>query len=211
MPQPTPVANLLTNGSFAESWEAGWQRTLGPNATGEGRIEVIPIGRGITGQGIHITRTGPDFLQLAQTVSVDPTNLHFTAQLQMASLTNETEGVEGMGVLMLIYRDVEQQAIGYSIWANESARNSQLFGIDPLPPVGNSVSRRWVGDDWQGIEQDLRQEIINSLPTINPDNVSAITVALLAIGSGECPPDACAVDIQATDLTLSSSSAVDEE
>ncbi|MCZ7674206.1 MAG: hypothetical protein M5U34_47295 [Chloroflexi bacterium] len=70
--------------------------------------------------------------------------------------------------------------------------------------MGNNVSWRWLGEGWQKIGIDVRQEILNSLPTINPDAVNNITVMLLTTGSETCLPESCQVDMKAVDLVLSS-------
>ena len=204
VPEPTAIVNLLSNGSFEQNWDIDWQRTLGPNASGSQRTEVIDVGRGKTGRGLHIERTGPDHLYLEQTVIVNPANLHFTAELKLVGSIDEAANTEGIGTLMLVYQDIAQTPLGYSMWINGNQHNSPLFGVGLLPPIGNNVSRRWLGDEWQRIDIDLRQEIINSLPTVNPDAVHTITVILLAMGSDSCSPDSCPVDIKAADLLLSS-------
>lgn len=204
LPQPTPFANLLSNGNFAQNWDQGWQRTLGPNASGSQRTEVIDVGRGTTGRGLHIERSGPDQLYLEQRVTVNPSSLHFSAEVKLVGSIDESTNTEGIGVLMLVYHDTNQAPLGYSIWVNGNQRTSLLFGVGSLPPVGNNVSRYWLGNEWHKIDIDLRQEIINSLPTVNPDEINAITVILLAMGSDSCSPDGCPVDIRAADLLLSS-------
>ena len=198
-----PSPNLLTNGNFDQNWDVGWQRSIGPEASGPQRTEVVDMEQSLTGRGLQIERSGPDTLQLAQTVTVNPANLHFRAELFLiGSIDEASNNAEGLGVLMLIYHDVDFVSLGYSIWTNGPQRSSPLFGVEPLPPVGNNVSRRWLGSDWQGIDINLRQEIINSLPTVNPDAVNAVTVMLLAIGNDNCMPDDCLVTIRAADMVL---------
>jgi hypothetical protein len=208
---PTPVVepaaplpgNLLINGEFFDNWDNGWQRVLGENATGSQRIEVIDLERGVAGQGVHIERDGPDALQLEQTVPVDPAHLYFQADVRLIGSIDTAMNAEGMAILMLVYRNEEQTALGYSIWLNGPQRVTELFGRGPLPLVGNNVSRRWLGDEWHTIHLDLRQEVINSLPVVNVNDVRYVTVMLLGMGSESCMPDSCLVNIQATNLRLS--------
>jgi hypothetical protein len=202
--QPAPPANtnLLNNGNFDQNWNVGWDRILGTNATGPQRVEVTDVGQGATEQGLHIERSGPDVLQLEQLAEVDSSRLRFSAKLKLTGSFDEDSGAEGLAALMLVYLNVDERPLGYSIWVNGNQRSSALFGTGPLPAVGNNVSRRWSGEEWQQINLDVRQEIINSLPTINPDEIEAIKVVLLAIGSENCAPDGCNVDIQAADIFL---------
>jgi hypothetical protein len=201
---PEPMPNLLTNGNFEQNWDVGWQRAIGPNASGPQRTEVVELEQSSTGRGLQIERSGPDALQLTQTVTVNPASLHFRAELHLVGSIDDATSAEGVGALMLVYHDADRVPLGYSIWATGPQRNSALFGVEPLPSVGNNVSRRWLGDEWHSIDINLRQEIINSLPTINPDAVNAVTVMLLAMGSDNCAPDDCPVTIRAVDLVLAS-------
>lgn len=203
--EPPPVVNLLSNGNFEQNWDVGWTRTLDPAVIGPQRTEVVNVGQGASGRGLHIEQSGPDQLTLEQLVMIpNPANMQFSAEVKLAGFIDPATGAEGIGALMLIYRGEDQSPLGYSIWVNGEQRSSPLFGIEPLPPVGSNVSRRWLGSDWQPIKIDLRQEIINSLPTVNPDMVRSITVMFLAAGSDYCTPDGCPVNIQAVDLVLSS-------
>jgi len=204
LPAPELVNNMLINGRFDQNWDVGWQRTIGTNANGLQRTEVIKMEAGSTGKGLHLEHSGADSLYLEQTVPVDPANLYFNAEVNLSGSINEATNAEGIGALMLVYRDINQQPLGYSIWVNGSQRGSQLFGIPPLPPMGNNVSWRWLSEGWQKIGIDVRQEILNSLPTINPDAVNNITVMLLTTGSETCLPESCQVDMKAVDLVLSS-------
>lgn len=200
-----PVVNLLTNGNFVQNWDVGWTRTLDPAVVGPQRTEVTNVGQGASGRGLHIEQSGPDQLTLEQSIMItNPANMQFSAEVKLAGFVNSDTGAEGLGALMLIYRGEDQSPLGHSIWVSGEQRSSPLFGIGSLPPVSNSVSRRWLGSDWQPINIDVRQEIINSLPTVNPDMVRSITVMFLAAGSDNCMPDECPVDIQAVDLVLSS-------
>lgn len=198
-----PIVNLLANGNFEQNWNDGWTRTLDPAVVGPQRIEVVDVEQGASGRGLHIEQSGPDRLTLEQSSMItNPANMQFSAEVKLAGSIDPATGAEGLGALMLIYRGEDQSPLGYSIWVNGEQRSSPLFGIEPLPPVSNNVSRRWLGSGWQPIKIDLRQEIINSLPTVNPDMVRFITVIFLATGSDNCTLDGCPVDIQAVDLVL---------
>lgn len=204
LPEPELIDNLLINGRFDQNWDIGWQRTIGANANGLQRTEVIDMEAGSTGKGLHLEHSGSDSLQLEQTVVVDPANVYLNAEVNLSGSINDATNAEGIGALMLVYRDIDQHPLGYSIWVNGGQRSSQLFGVAPLPPIGNNVSWRWLGEGWQKIDMDIRQEIFNSLPTINPDTVNNITIMLLTTGNENCLPEDCQVDIKVVDLVLSS-------
>jgi hypothetical protein len=199
---PPALVNLLDNGDFTQSWEFGWQRIIGESATGIQRVEVTDGEPGEPERLLHIERSGSDQLQLTQTVDVPPGALRFSAELKLIGSSSEENGVEGMAALLLVYLDTERNPLGYSIWINGSQRSSTLFGVDPLPNFGINVSPRWGNEDWRQINLDVRQEINNSLPTVDPDEVTAIQVILLGIGSDNCAPDQCYVNIQAANLFL---------
>lgn len=199
---PLAPANLLDNGDFTQNWEFGWQRIIGAGATGIQRVEVTDGEPGEPERLLHIERSGPDQLQLAQTVGVPPGALRFSAELKLIGSSTEENGVEGMAALLLVYLNAESNPLGYSIWINGSQRSSALFGVAPLPNFGINVSPRWGNEDWRQINLDIRQEINNSLPTVDPDEITAIQVILLGIGSDNCVPDQCYVNIQAASLFL---------
>ncbi len=202
---PVPIANLLTNGDFGQEWTAGWVRRFGPEATGSQTVETIDLDRGSAGRGVHLERTGPDTLEIRQTVAINPAQVGFRAQLRLAGETLEPP-VEKMGVgaLMLIYQGSDPNAppLGWSLWVNGERRDLPILGQEPLPPLGNNVALHWTGEDWVSLDLDLRQEIINRLLVINPDDVQQITVVLLAAGMAGCAPSECHVEVTATDLFL---------
>jgi hypothetical protein len=195
--------NRLINGNFRDNWGVGWERTIGAASTGAGRIENIETDRSVDGHAVTLSRTGPGFLKLEQTVPVDPARMRFSARIQINGSVGDNPSQEGIGALMLIYHNEEQTPIGYTIWASGPTRSSSLFGVNPLPPIQNNVSLRWVNEEWRHIDNlDLRQEIINGLPIVNPDEVRFITVMLLGVGHSDCLPDGCTVEVVATDLRL---------
>ena len=200
---PITVTNILTNGNFTDNWDAGWQRTLGPNVSGQNQIELSDLDFGSSGRGVHIAHTGPDALQLEQIQPITSGNLQFQAQVALAGSVNPVDNSEGMAVLMLTYKDAAFTPLGYSLWISGVQRETTLLGQGPLPPIGPNVALHWMGEN-RSIDVDVRQEILNGVTSIvDPNSVRNITVTLIAIGDPLCAPDKCAVDIQATDIILS--------
>ena len=202
---PVPIANLLTNGDFSQEWTVGWVRRFGPEATGSQTIETMGLDRGSAGRAVYLERTGPDTLEIRQTVSINPAQMDFSAQFRLAGEALEPAAEKmGVGALMLIYHGSDPNAppLGWSLWVNGERRDLPILGQEPLPPLGNNVALHWTGDDWISLELDLRQEIINRLLVINPDDVRQVTVVLLAAGTVGCAPAECYTEVTATDLFL---------
>ena len=110
----------------------------------------------------------------------------------------------GIGALMLIYQGADPAAgpLGWALWVNGERRDLPLLGQGSLPPRGVNVALHWTGEDWVSEDLDLRQEIINRLNIVNPDDVRQITVVVLAAGTAGCAPSECHVEVLATDISL---------
>lgn len=198
----TSTTNLLVNGDFSQSWDVGWERVLADGANGTQLVEVIDSEQGAAGRVVHINRSGNLSLSLQQTTAVDPAQMWLRAQVKLVGSVNAETGMEGIAALLLVYRgaDVNAPPLGYSMWINGVRRDSSLFGQSPLPPIGPNVALHWLGDEWTSLDVDLRREVMDGIPAMNPDQVQHVTVILLGIGSETCSAAECALDVWATDV-----------
>jgi hypothetical protein len=199
-PAAAPGGNLLVNGDFTQDWATGWLREIGPTTSAPTVVERVTSDQSSGGWAVRLEHTGPDSLVISQRVAVPPGSMHFSGRLRLTG-SPPTTG-EGAAVLMLVYHgeDLNAPPLGWSLRTSGDIQN--LLGQTPLPQAGLNVSQLAVGNDWVTIDIDLRQEIRDRLPTINPDQVRHITVMLITMGTPNCAATDCRAELLATGLVL---------
>ena len=200
--EPNPPANLLQNGDFSQEWTAGWQQAVGGETSGNRVVEVIELEGERT---VHLEHTGPSWLEIRQQVPVNPALLRLSTRIKLSGETiDAAAGRMGVGALMLIYHGADPAAppLGYSLWLNGERREFPLLQQAPFPPPGSAIAWHWTGEDWFSLELDLREEIVNRLLVVNPDDVQHITVVLLVAGGEACTPTECLAEVYAAGILL---------
>lgn len=194
-----PEANFIQNGSFNDDWANGWTReTRG----GTGSVDVRPLAGEPETQAVHLEWNGPGMLRLAQRVvlTFPVEGLVFRGRFRLAGASG-SEG-EGRGAIILRYEDANGEAIGASVWLDDAADSTELWGTAPLPPFGPTLSARFIDEAWQTVELRLGQEITEELPDVNMEEVRQITIFLALLGSESCSSADCGAMLEAAELSL---------
>lgn len=194
-----PEANFIQNGLFADDWSNGW---TSETAGGANAIEMRPAPDEPGGQVVHLEGVGPGMARLAQrVVLIYPVeSLIFRARFRLAGTSDGQ--TEGRGALILRYEDAAGEPIGETVWLDDAADSTSLWGRPPLPPFGPTVSARYVAERWQSVEMQLGQEFAEALPDLNMSEVRQVTVFLTVVGSETCDPAGCAAMLEAAELSL---------
>lgn len=198
-----PDANFIQNGDFADDWVNGWTRDTDGEPVGEREIiEVRPEADAAGEDALYLEKTGSGSLQLAQRVVLTfPVEaLVFRARVQIDGATSGA--AEGRAALVLRYEDSEGTPLGASVWLDGSAEETELWGVEPLPPAGPTLAARYLSDGWQAIELALGRELAEELPDVNPVDVRQITVILALLGDGSCAAADCATSLAVSSLSL---------
>jgi hypothetical protein len=195
-----PGVSLIQNGDFADDWVNGWASEAGNS----GVIEVRPLDNAPGARALHMEKSGPGALQVAQRiVLVSPVEeLVFRARIRQSGTWDAAEGIEGRSALMLRYEDANGEPLGASIWLDGSSDATGLWGHAPLPPSDSALAPRFLPGDWQSIEVDLNRELVEQLSAIDPIEVRQVTILLLLASSDACPPTACEAAMDVAGLSL---------
>lgn len=194
-----PDANFIQNGDFADDWVNGWTRSASSRPIAE-VIEMRSEADG--GDALHLEKTGPDSLQLAQRVvlTFPAEGLVFRTRVQMTGTTQDA--AEGRAALVLRYEDSAGTPLGASVWLDGSADETGLWGVEPLPAAGPTLAVHYLDDGWQAIELALGQELLEELPDVDPVAVRQITVIMALLGEESCAPADCMASLTVTNLSL---------
>lgn len=192
-------ANFIQNGDFSGDWANGWTRETRGSG---GLIDLEPSAEDPDVPVLRLSKTGPGMGRLAQRVvlTFPAEGLVFRGRIQLAGSVDGTS--EGRSALILRYEDANGEPLGASVWLDGTTESTDLWGTDPLPPLGPAVSTRFIGDDWQSLELWLDQEFDEALDDVDPVAVRQITIILVALGSEECAAAGCETILQASELSL---------
>ncbi|MBP6016950.1 MAG: hypothetical protein KA586_09535 [Candidatus Promineofilum sp.] len=194
-----PDANFIQNGLFADDWSNGWTRET---SGGMNAIEMRPAPAEPGGQVVHLEGVGPGMVRLGQRVvlTYPVESLIFRGRFRLAGVSDGQ--TEGRSALILRYEDAVGEPIGATVWLDDSADSTRLWGVPPLPPFGPNVSAHDVDETWQSVELPLGQEFAEALPDLNMLEVRQVTIFLVVLGSEECAPAGCATLLEVADLSL---------
>jgi len=171
------AANLLVNGDFEQPLETGWaQESSGP--VGESRFErTDTMGQPNPGYAARVWRYLANYASLSQTVEVPSANLAFRLDGRLR-IGGGSSTCWPVAAVILRYRDAAGTSLG----------NTRIYLHDQYANWVNSDTQHLIDittpDVWTEYALDVRQEIADNLPGINPDNVRQITVQLFAFDNG---------------------------
>ncbi|WP_157913180.1 hypothetical protein [Candidatus Promineifilum breve] len=192
-----PDDNFIQNGDFDDDWVNGWTREGGEDSPGT--VEVRPLTDAPDDSALHMAQSGAGVLHLAQRVvlAFPVESLVFRARVRL-------DGAAGGGrsALILRYEDADGAPLGASVWHDDSAAATALWGRGPLPDEDAPVVARALDDGWQAVELALGAELADALPDVDPVAVRQITISLALLGEDGCAPTACATTLEASQLSL---------
>lgn len=168
---------LLVNGDFEQPIETGWTRTsLG--AVGESRFEwTDTMGQPVPGHAARVWRYLANYASLSQTVDVPGPDLSFRMDGRL-SIGGGSSTCWPVAAVILRYLDAAGTSLGnsciylhnqYSTWVSNDTQHL----IDITSP-----------GVWTGYALEVRSELANYLPGINPDAVRKVKVDLFAFDNG---------------------------
>ena len=200
---PTPAPSLVQNGTFALEWTTGWQRNTGSTMTGQNITEVIATSEGSSGKAVRLVHDGADYLAISQTIRLPSLEVSISAKLNPSAETpcrgilKSCTGQAGLMITLYGANLAPGKELGQFLYLYP--------GSDPnlrQTSAGNSHFV-FLSQGWQTISiANLRQEIINSLPDVNPTAVQAIQILIVAGSRGSCDPGKCYAEVQATDIQI---------
>ena len=194
-----PDANFIQNGLFADDWSNGW---TSETAGGTNAIEMRPVPDEPGGQMVHLEQVGPGMVRLAQRVvlTYPVESLIFRTRFRLSGVSNGA--TEGRGALILRYENAVGEPIGATVWLDDSADITSLWGTPPLPPFGPNVSVHYVDEAWQSVELPLGQEFATALSGLEMSEVRQMTLFLAVVGSEGCASSDCAALLEVAELSL---------
>ncbi len=169
--------DLLVNGSFEQPLDVGWtQRSEG--SVGESRFEwTDTMGQPVPGHAARVWRYLASFASLSQTVDVSGPDLQFEMDGRL-SIGGGSSTCWPVAAIILRYTDAAGVSLGnsriylhnqYSTWVSNDTQHL----IDITSPGA-----------WTRYSLDVRNEITQNLPGINPDAVRKVTVDLFGFDNG---------------------------
>lgn len=171
------VANLIENGDFEQPLETGWTQ-VSRGSVGQSRFEwTDTLGQPSPGYAARVWRYLANYASLQQTVSVSGPDLQFRMDGRLA-IGGGSSTCWPVAAIILRYRNAAGTSLGnsciylhnqYCTWAKNDTQNL----IDITTP-----------DVWAEYALDIRQELSENLPGINPDDVRQVTVDLFAYDNG---------------------------
>lgn len=200
---PTPAPSLVQNGDFALEWTNGWQRDTGSTMTGQNVTEVITTSEGSSGKAVRLVHDGTNYLAIYQTIPISSTNVSISAKI------NPSAETPCKGILASC---TGQAGLIVTLHGDHPAPGKELGQILYLYPGSDQDLRQtstgtsrfvFLSQGWQNISiANLRQEIINGLPSVNPTAVKTIQIMIVAGSRGSCDPGKCYAEVQATDIQV---------
>ena len=194
-----PDANFIQNGLFADDWSNGW---TSETAGGTNAIEMRLVPDEPGGQMVHLEQVGPGMVRLAQRVvlTYPVESLIFRTRFRLSGVSNGA--TEGRGALILRYENAVGEPIGATVWLDDSADITSLWGTPPLPPFGPNVNVHYVDEAWQSVELPLGQEFAAALSGLEMSEVRQMTLFLAVVGSEGCASSDCAALLEVAELSL---------
>jgi hypothetical protein len=196
---PTPPANLLRNGGFANDWSEGWERDTGGVISGQNITEVIASSSGTSGKAVRLVHDGPAYLALTQVVALDTLNVNLSARVNLmaeASCRGILKTCMGVAGISFMFLDRNHQEVGVITYMYPGNADQLTMASD--------ATRRLIllQPGWQTVRFNVQQELKNTLPSVDPDSIKHLRVMLTAGALGDCSPGQCYAELQATELVV---------
>jgi len=216
-PTPIPVAalgtNYVVNGDFKQNWTSGWKRdliTASKNSGGTNSVNNATWES--TNSVVYLEHDGADYLAVYQIIPLGNLNVEFSIDfVGYASVGNDKLLVGGgRAILSLIYYydDGSGSSVGSSTW---------IYGLFSDRSPGNMLYPKFLSSDSKNVNRyyfnsnlqatsdmpvNLKNEITNNLPGVDPAKVKAVKIWLAVTGVGNCVPGYCKSSIAATNIKL---------
>ena len=216
-PTPIPVAapgtNYVVNGDFKQTWSNSWKRdliTASKNSGGTNSVNNATWES--TNSVVYLEHDGADYLAVYQIIPLGNLNVEFSIDfVGYASVGNDKLLVGGgRAILSLIYYydDGSGSSVGSSTW---------IYGLFSDRSPGNMLYPKFLSSDSKNVNRyyfnsnlqatsdmpvNLKNEITNNLPGVDPAKVKAVKIWLAVTGVGNCVPGYCKSSIAATNIKL---------
>ena len=197
-PPPSPTAmrkgNLIVNGDFEEPWTVGWERMVADPSRGANHVKIVYSADGEGDDDLSLHHTGKSYMTFSQRIPVVGSNLLFSASFKLGPV----ERSKATSMIELQYGDEKGRRLGSTRIINY--RYDPFVYINRRAPLDTGfvhhikVESRW----YKRYTINLREEIINNLPAINPDRIKEIAIVLYVGGDYE----RCVSELYADNLKL---------
>lgn len=194
-----PEVNFIQNGDFADDWANGW--TL--ESRGEtAEVAIGPATDDLQTRSLHLSRSGPGMSWLAQRVvlTFPVEGLMFRGRFRLSGTAKGD--AEGRAFILLRYEDANGAPVAMTVWLDDAAVDTDLWGTVPLPEQGSMISEHSVHEDWQRVELPLAQEFAGALSDADMESVRQITVIMGVVGGKSCPAADCEAKLEVAELSL---------
>ncbi|MBC8550818.1 MAG: hypothetical protein H8D23_14330, partial [Candidatus Brocadiales bacterium] len=173
-----PKGNLIVNGNFEEPWTVGWKRIVAAPSRGANHVKIVYSADGEGDDDLYLRHTGESYMTLFQSIPVISCNLLFSASFRLGPV--ERNGATSM--IELEYGDKKGRYMGstrlvnyhYSPFIYTKRKSPLNTGFKHYIKMG----ARW----YKHYTINLREEIINNLPGIDPDRIKEIVINLYVGG-----------------------------
>jgi hypothetical protein len=174
--------NLVQNGYFLEDYEF-WARDL-IDEGGSSKIRIANSANSNFDRELQMEQSGKGFMILRQTLPIPSLNLTFSATFKMTGERYSNYNNYGSGMVVLIYEDVNHEALGYTPIMYKGLRGLASRGLIGLPEDNsdtNRVHNIWIdsGKVYKDFSIELDKEIRENLLGVDPAEVTYITIALV--------------------------------
>ena len=174
---PPLKGNLIVNGNFEERWTVGWERMVGDPSTGANHVKIVYSADGEGDDDLYLYHSGESYMTLYQCIQVVSSNLLFSASFKLGPVA----GRKATSMIELQYGDSKGRHIGSTRLINYDY-SPFIYGRRGTLNTGFvnhiKMETRW----YRNYTINLREEIINNLPAIDPDRVKDIIVILYVGG-----------------------------
>lgn len=194
-----PEVNFIQNGDFSDDWANGW--TL--ESRGEtAEVMISPATDEPETRSLHLSRSGPGMSWLAQRVvlTFPVEGLTFRGRFRLSGTTKGD--AEGRAFILLRYEDANGAPVAMTVWLDDAAVDTDLWGTAPLPEQGSVISEHSVREDWQRVELPLAQEFSGVLSDADMESVRQITVMMGVVGGESCLAAGCEAMLEVAELSL---------
>lgn len=194
-----PEVNFIQNGDFADDWANGW--TL--ESRGEtAEVMIGPATDEPKTRSLHLSRSGPGMSWLAQRVvlTFPVEGLMFRGRFRLSGTVKGD--VEGRAFILLRYEDANGAPVAMTVWLDDAAVDTDLWGTATLPEQGSVISEHSVHEGWQYVELPLAQEFAGALSDADMESVRQITVIMGVVGGESCSTAGCEAKLEVAELSL---------
>ncbi len=216
-PIPIPVAapgtNYVVNGDFKQTWSNSWKRdliTASKNSGGTNSVNNATWES--TNSVVYLEHDGADYLEVYQIIPLGNLNVEFSTDfVGYASVGNDKLSVGGGRAILSLtyyYYDGSGSSVGSSTWIyglfSDRSPGNMLYPKFPSSDSKN-VNRYYFNSNLQATSDmpiNLKNEITNNLPGVDPAKVKAVKIGLAVTGVGNCVPGYCKSSIAATNIKL---------